>query len=44
MAMPIPGASPGERDLTAHVDFEALAEAAPARGLRVSGPVARAHG
>ncbi len=32
---------PGERDLTARVDFEALAEAARARGLKVSGPKAQ---
>ena len=32
-----PFEAPGERDLTAHVDFSALAEAA--EGVRVSGPV-----
>jgi SAM-dependent MidA family methyltransferase len=32
-----PFANPGESDLTAHVDFTALARAA--QGLRVSGPV-----
>jgi NADH dehydrogenase [ubiquinone] 1 alpha subcomplex assembly factor 7 len=34
-----PFAAPGERDLTAHVDFSALAAAAA--GVRVSGPVAQ---
>lgn len=34
-----PFEAPGERDLTAHVDFSALAAAA--RGVRVSGPVAQ---
>ena len=34
-----PFEAPGERDLTAHVDFAALAAAA--RGVRVSGPVAQ---
>jgi SAM-dependent MidA family methyltransferase len=34
-----PFAAPGESDLTAHVDFSALAAAAP--GLRVDGPVAQ---
>ena len=34
-----PWAAPGERDLTAHVDFEALAEAARGEGVRVFGPV-----
>jgi SAM-dependent MidA family methyltransferase len=33
-----PWTSPGARDLTAHVDFEALAEAAHAEGVRVCGP------
>jgi SAM-dependent MidA family methyltransferase len=33
-----PWVAPGERDLTAHVDFEALAEAARGAGLRVFGP------
>ena len=32
---------PGEADLTAHVDFPALARAALARGARVFGPVAQ---
>jgi NADH dehydrogenase [ubiquinone] 1 alpha subcomplex assembly factor 7 len=30
---------PGERDLSAHVDFEALAAAAAREGVRVTGPV-----
>jgi SAM-dependent MidA family methyltransferase len=34
-----PWVSPGERDLTAHVDFEALGAAASAQGVRVLGPV-----
>lgn len=34
-----PFADPGENDLTAHVDFAPLAEAARAEGLSVSGPV-----
>jgi NADH dehydrogenase [ubiquinone] 1 alpha subcomplex assembly factor 7 len=34
-----PWTAPGERDLTAHVDFGALAEAARGEGLRVLGPV-----
>ena len=34
-----PLASPGLADLTAHVDFEALGEAAQAAGARVHGPV-----
>ena len=34
-----PWSDPGERDLTAHVDFEALATAVAAEGLRVLGPV-----
>ncbi|HMJ92772.1 MAG TPA: SAM-dependent methyltransferase [Allosphingosinicella sp.] len=33
-----PWVEPGERDLTAHVDFEALAEAAGREGVRVAGP------
>ena len=33
-----PWEEPGTRDLTAHVDFEALAEAARGSGLRVFGP------
>jgi SAM-dependent MidA family methyltransferase len=36
-----PWAQPGERDLTAHVDFEALSAAAWAEGARVLGPVAQ---
>jgi SAM-dependent MidA family methyltransferase len=34
-----PWSEPGERDLTAHVDFEALAAAAAAGGVHVLGPV-----
>jgi NADH dehydrogenase [ubiquinone] 1 alpha subcomplex assembly factor 7 len=34
-----PWIEPGESDLTAHVDFEALAKAAAEAGLRVNGPV-----
>ncbi len=34
-----PWQAPGERDLTAHVDFEALAVAARAEGVRVCGPL-----
>ena len=34
-----PWSAPGERDLTAHVDFEDLAEAARAEGVRLFGPV-----
>jgi NADH dehydrogenase [ubiquinone] 1 alpha subcomplex assembly factor 7 len=34
-----PLASPGEADLTAHVDFQALREAAASEGARVHGPV-----
>jgi NADH dehydrogenase [ubiquinone] 1 alpha subcomplex assembly factor 7 len=34
-----PLADPGEQDLTAHVDFEAIARAAEAQGAIVSGPV-----
>ena len=34
-----PFQAPGERDLTAHVDFSALAAAARAEGARVFGPV-----
>ncbi len=34
-----PFAAPGETDLTAHVDFAALAESARAGGVRVYGPV-----
>jgi SAM-dependent MidA family methyltransferase len=32
---------PGEADLTAHVDFEALADAVQERGVRAHGPVAQ---
>jgi SAM-dependent MidA family methyltransferase len=38
-----PLAEPGEADLTAHVDFAALARAARARGAKVMGPVTQAH-
>ncbi len=34
-----PWTDPGERDLTAHVDFEALAAAARSAGVEVHGPV-----
>jgi SAM-dependent MidA family methyltransferase len=34
-----PWARPGERDLTAHVDFDAIAQAALGEGVRVCGPV-----
>ena len=34
-----PLAEPGEADLTAHVDFAALARAARAAGAKVMGPV-----
>jgi SAM-dependent MidA family methyltransferase len=34
-----PWGSPGERDLTAHVDFEALGQAARLEGVQVLGPV-----
>ena len=34
-----PLAAPGETDLTAHVDFQALREAAEREGARVHGPV-----
>ncbi|PSJ39115.1 methyltransferase [Sphingomonas deserti] len=33
-----PWAAPGEQDLTAHVDFQALGEAAGASGVRLFGP------
>ena len=33
-----PWQEPGSRDLTAHVDFESLARAAAAEGVRVAGP------
>ncbi len=36
-----PFEAPGDRDLTAHVDFSALAEAAQGEGVRVFGPVAQ---
>ncbi len=36
-----PFEAPGEHDLTAHVDFAALAAAAREEGVRVSGPVAQ---
>ena len=36
-----PWIDPGTRDLTAHVDFEALGDAARAEGVRVLGPVAQ---
>jgi len=36
-----PWIEPGEADLTAHVDFEALGRAAAEAGLRVHGPVAQ---
>ncbi len=36
-----PWEEPGERDLTAHVDFTALTEPLRAAGLRVQGPVAQ---
>ena len=35
--------SPGEVDLTAHVDFQALALAAESMGARVSGPIEQAQ-
>ncbi|MBB5686294.1 class I SAM-dependent methyltransferase [Sphingobium boeckii] len=34
-----PFADPGERDLTAHVDFAALAQEGRAAGLRICGPI-----
>ena len=36
-----PFEAPGERDLSAHVDFAALADAARAAGANVSGPIAQ---
>jgi SAM-dependent MidA family methyltransferase len=36
-----PWRAPGSRDLTAHVDFAALADAARAAGARVFGPVSQ---
>jgi len=38
-----PLASPGEADLTAHVDFAALARAATASGAKALGPVTQGH-
>ncbi len=38
-----PLASPGEADLTTHVDFAALGRAAKAAGAKVMGPVTQAH-
>ncbi|QGM97863.1 class I SAM-dependent methyltransferase [Methylocystis parvus] len=38
-----PLAAPGEADLTAHVDFAALARAAKAAGAKVMGPVTQGH-
>lgn len=38
-----PLAAPGEADLTAHVDFAALARAAAAGGAKVQGPVTQGH-
>jgi NADH dehydrogenase [ubiquinone] 1 alpha subcomplex assembly factor 7 len=38
-----PLAAPGEADLTAHVDFAALARAARAEGAKVMGPVTQGH-
>ncbi|WP_245421992.1 class I SAM-dependent methyltransferase [Rhodoplanes serenus] len=38
-----PLAAPGEADLTAHVDFAALARAAAAAGARVHGPLTQAE-
>jgi SAM-dependent MidA family methyltransferase len=38
-----PLAAPGEADLTAHVDFAALARAARAQGAKVMGPVTQSH-
>jgi NADH dehydrogenase [ubiquinone] 1 alpha subcomplex assembly factor 7 len=37
-----PLVAPGQVDLTAHVDFQALAEAAEGAGARVHGPIAQA--
>ena len=36
-------AAPGSADLTAHVDFQALAQAAEGMGARVHGPVTQAN-
>lgn len=36
-----PWEQPGHRDLTAHVDFQALAEAARGEGVRIAGPRAQ---
>ncbi|PPD43367.1 MAG: methyltransferase [Methylocystis sp.] len=38
-----PLAEPGEADLTAHVDFAALARAAKAQGAKIMGPVTQSH-
>jgi NADH dehydrogenase [ubiquinone] 1 alpha subcomplex assembly factor 7 len=38
-----PLASPGESDLTAHVDFEALGAVAQRHGLRMSGPLSQGN-
>jgi NADH dehydrogenase [ubiquinone] 1 alpha subcomplex assembly factor 7 len=38
-----PWQAPGSRDLTAHVDFSALAEAARGQGVRGFGPVEQGH-
>jgi SAM-dependent MidA family methyltransferase len=38
-----PWAEPGARDLTAHVDFESLCDAARAEGVRVFGPVGQGN-
>ncbi|MCW6508123.1 class I SAM-dependent methyltransferase [Lichenifustis flavocetrariae] len=38
-----PLAEPGEADLTAHVDFAALARVAKVEGARVHGPVSQGH-
>jgi NADH dehydrogenase [ubiquinone] 1 alpha subcomplex assembly factor 7 len=38
-----PLVTPGQVDLTAHVDFQALAEAAEGGGARVHGPIAQAE-
>ena len=35
--------NPGQADVTAHVDFQALAEAAEGMGARVHGPVTQAE-
>jgi SAM-dependent MidA family methyltransferase len=38
-----PWTGPGARDLTAHVDFEALCDAARAAGVRVFGPIGQGN-